>query len=101
MTVDINLYEGFVSITWAQLGQGQMGHIPPFFRLGNANYYVGISALFNSFVALQLTVAYGVKQTWRRSFALQSMRNATIGSCAFKQLKRRRFKIKSLHGTFL
>jgi len=52
MTVDTNLYEGFVSITWAQLGQGRMGHIPPFFRLGNANYYVVLSALFNSFVVL-------------------------------------------------
>jgi len=30
MTVDINVYEGFVSTTWAQLGQGRMGHIPPF-----------------------------------------------------------------------
>ena len=78
MTVDINLYEGFVWITWAQLGQGRMGHIPPFFRLENANYYVELSALFNSFVVLRLTAAYGVMQTWRRSFALQSMRNATI-----------------------
>jgi len=78
MTVDINLYEGFVSKTWAQLGQGRMGHMPPFFRLGNANYYVVVSALLNSFVLLDLTVAYGVMQTQRKSFALQSMRNATI-----------------------
>ena len=78
MTVDINLYEGFVSKTWAQLGQGRMGHMPPFFRLGSANYYVVVSALLNSFVLLDLTVAYGVMQTQRKSFALQSMRNATI-----------------------
>jgi len=57
---------------------GTDGTHPPFFRLENANYYVELSALFNSFVVLRLTAAYGVMQTWRRSFALQSMRNATI-----------------------
>jgi len=57
---------------------GTDGTHPPFFRLGNANYYVVLSTLLNSFVLLHLTVAYGVMQTRRRSFALQSMRNATI-----------------------